>query len=435
MVENRNLPAVERIAVAVMAFSIAAMNGVPYFASCGLICLVGVVVLTTSQLRRNGLAIKLPASSVPMIIAWGIWVFAATVATVANPMPLTVSEWFWVHLLPFVMLICLLGLRPSRGDVLLFISCLAAGWIIRFGYAGFVFYQSWGIPGPTEIMLAHFNLDRIRPYMEATQGNTSRTAALMLPAMVMIALTFAIVKTTRLQKVMLVTTLAILAFNSLITGSRAQMLVAILTLAFAGLKSTRRGGVMVFIGVCASVAVFIRAIGASEVGRFSSVLSASRLQDGSVRERWDSIEEGLRVMNEYWLGVGPGRSPEFNYYTAAHQFAVFQGTETGILGFLAVIALFIVIVAKSALTPMSAGRELRFVFRAAAAGWFLFAMLANSPIGLGVNMPWIACVVLMVALGEIAPLTEQGPKPVGQGAKARTALPDPLTGLSQDQGN
>lgn len=413
MVEHRNLPAVERIAVGVMAFSIAAMNGVPYFASSGLFCLIAVVVLTISQLRRNGLVMQLPASSVPMIIVWGVWVFAATVATVANPMPVTVSEWFWVHLLPFAMLICLLGLRPSRADVLLFISCLAVGWIIRFGYAGFVFYQSWGIPGPTEILLAHFNLDRIRPYMEATFGNTSRTAALIVPAMIMTALTFVIVKTSRLQKVFLITTLAILSFNTLITGSRAQALVAILALAVAGLKSTRRGGVLVFIGVCASVAVLVRAIGASEVRRFSSVLSSSRLQDGSVRERWDSIQEGLRVMNEYWLGVGPGRSPDFNYYSVAHQFAVFQGSETGILGFLAVIVLFIIVLAKFALPPMSAGRELRFVFRAAAAGWFLFAMLANSPLGVGVNMPWAACLVLMVALGEIAPLSHQGPKQPG----------------------
>lgn len=421
MAENRGLPAIERIAVGVMAFAIASMNGVPYFASSGLFCLIGVVVLTVSQLRRNGLVISLPAASVPVVIAWGGWVFAATIAAVANLMPVTITEWFWVHLLPLIMLISLLGLRPSRADILLFISCLAVGWIIRFGYAGFVFYQTWGIPGPSEILLAHFNIDRIRPYMNATFGNTSRTAALIVPAMIMTALTLAVAKTSRPQKVLLAVTLAVLAINSLIAGSRAQVLVAILVLAVAGLKSSARGGVLVVIGVGASVALLFRTIGASEVGRFSAVLSSNRLQDGSVRERWDSIQEGLRVMSEYWLGVGPGRSPDFNYYSVAHQFAVFQGSETGILGFLAVIVLFVIFIAKFAVSPISDGRELRFVFRAAAAGWFMFAMLANSPLGLGANMPWAACLVLMVAFGEIAPLTPPAPKHGNRGADSRGA--------------
>lgn len=410
MAENRGLPAIERIAVGVMAFAIASMNGVPYFASSGLFCLIGVVVLTVSQLRQHGVAIRLPASSVPVVLAWGGWVFAATVAAVANLMPVTLTEWFWVHLLPFVMLIALLGLRPSRADVMLIISCLAAGWIIRFGYAGFVFYQTWGIPGPSEILLAHFNIDRIRPYMDSTFGNTSRTAALIVPAMIMTALTLAVAKASRPQQVLLAVTLAMLVINSLIAGSRAQVLVAVFVLAVAGLKSSARGGVLVVIGVGAGVALLLRTIGASEVGRFSAVLSSNRLQDGSVRERWDSIREGLQVMSEHWLGVGPGRSPDFNYYSVAHQFAVFQGSETGLLGFLAVIVLFLFIVAKFAVSPISNGRELRFVFRAAAAGWFLFAMLANSPLGLGANMPWAACLVLMVALGEISPQTQPSPK-------------------------
>jgi len=410
MAENRGLPAIERIAVGVMAFAIASMNGVPYFASSGLFCLIGVVVLTVSQVRQHGVMIRLPASSVPVVLAWGCWVFAATVAAVANLMPVTITEWFWVHLMPFVMLIAFLGLRPSREDVMLIISCLAAGWIIRFGYAGFVFYQTWGIPGPSEILLAHFNLDRIRPYMDATFGNTSRTAALIVPAMIMTALTLAVAKISRPQQVLLAVALALLVINSLITGSRAQMLVSVFILAIAGLKSSARGGVLVVIGVGTSVALLLRTIGASEVSRLSAVLSPNRLQDGSVQERWASIREGFQVMSEHWLGVGPGRSPDFSYHSVAHQFAVFQGSETGFLGFLAVIVLFLFVVAKFAVSPISDGRELRFVFRAAVGGWFLFAMLANSPLGLGSNMPWAACLVLMVALGEISPQTPPSSK-------------------------
>lgn len=419
MLESRNLPAVERIAVGVMAFSIASMNGVPYIASSGFFCLIALLVLTISQMRRNGLGLRLPAASVPVIIVWGVWVFAATVAMAANPMLVTVTAWFWVYVLPYLILICLLGLRPSRADVMLIVSCLAVGWILRFGYGAFVFYQTWGIPGPAEVLLAHFDLDRIRPYANVTFGNPSQTAALILIGMILTAVTLAVGKTSRIQKALLGVALAILAVNGLIAGSRAQLLVTIFMLALAGLKSSRRGGVAVVLGVCAIVALLLQTIGASEVGRFGAVLSSNRLQDGSVRERWSSTQEGLHVMSEHLLGVGPGRSPEFNYYTVAHQFAVFQGSETGILGFMAVVILFVIIVAKFGIPTLSNGRELRFIFRTAAAGWFLFAMLANSPLGLGVNIPWVACLALIVALGEIAPLTQQAPNNSLQGPQSR----------------
>lgn len=402
-----DLAAFERIAVAVMAFSLAAMNGKPFVASAGFICIIGVVVLTVSLLRRNGLKIVLPASSSELVTIWAVWVFAATVAMVANLQMVTLSEWLWVHLLPFLMLLAFLGLRPSRRDVLLVAGCLVAGWALRYGYAAFVFYQTWGFLGFTETWLAHFNLARNAPYAEATYGNTSITAPLVLMGLIMCGLLLVLLRTTYLIKACLIGALIILAFNAVITGSRALAIVSVLVLSLAGLKSSRRGGVSIFLAVAAAVTLFLRSIDLEELRRITVVFSADRLQDASLQGRMDSIREGFEVIARNPLGIGPGRSAEVSYYTVAHQFAVFQGSETGVLGGLAVTALFFVVMSKFMLARMSPGWEVRFIFRAAAAGWFVFAMIANSPLGLGPNLPWIGTLALIIAMGEVAP----GPAP------------------------
>lgn len=424
--EVSHLSAVERIAVGVMAFATAFMNGVPYFASSGFICLVGIVVLAISQIRQRGLVLQLPASSAPMLMAWGLWFFAATIATVANLKVLTVVEWFWLHLLPFLLFILFLGLKPNRSDVIIFIVCITGGWLLRYSYAGFVFYQSWGLLGPADMLLAHFRLDRMQPYMSVTFGNTSRTAALLVPALVLIALVLAIVRTGRWLKAMLIVALAVILYNTFVTGSRAQIIVVVLALGVAGLKSSRRGGLLIILTIAAALVALMEAIGAAEVSRFASVFSSDRLQDGSVRERWDSIQEGMAVMGSNWLGVGPGRSPEFSYYSVAHQFAVFQGSEVGWMGFLAVIALFVLSTSRFLMLPMSRGRELKFVFAAAAASWLIFAMLANVPLGLGPNMPWVAMLAMLMALSEVAPLSVDRGRPSANAVRTPSGSQPPL---------
>lgn len=406
----RGMDSIERIAAGVMAFSIAAMNGRPLILSSGIACLLVIFVLGVNQLRRRGLTLEFPAGAGPILAIWFIWFFAATLSLIASPEAETLSAWFWSFLVPTGVLVTMMGLRPSRSDAILILSCLAAGWLVRYAYAGWVFYQSWGVLNLTDLLFAHFNLERMIPYADVTYGNTSRTAAIIVPALVVTSLALIIASLSWRLRLLLGAAILALAVNALITGSRGQMLIIFMTLALAGLKSSRRGGVAIIALAVVALGYFISHLDFDTLGRFSMVLSTDRFADESIRGRWDSIDEGIQLMLHHPFGVGPGLSYKYSLYTVAHQFHVYQGSELGVLGFIATASLFAVIGYKFVVVRLSGSDNLGFIFKAAAFSWCAFATIANSPLGTGPNIPWAGLFALLVAMGEITPSTPATPR-------------------------
>lgn len=407
---DRGMDSVEKIAAGLLAFSIAAMNGRPLLLSSGIACLFVTFVLGVNHLRRRGLTLEFPAGAGPIIAIWLVWLFAATLSLIANPEMETLSAWFWSFLVPTGVLLTVLGLRPSRGDAVLILCCLAAGWLVRYAYSGWVFYQSWGVLNLTDILFAHFNLERMIPYAEATYGNTSRTAAIIVPALVATSLAMILTTVSWRIRLLLGATILALVLNALITGSRGQMLIVFMTLALAGLKSSRRGGVAIIALAVVALGYFISNLDFDTLGRFSMVLSTDRFADESIRGRWDSIDEGIQLMLHHPFGVGPGLSYKYSLYTVAHQFHVYQGSELGVLGFLATASLFVVIGYKFVVARLAGSGNLGFIFKAAAFAWCAFATIANSPLGTGPNIPWAALFALLVAMGEIMPSNPVTPR-------------------------
>ena len=397
------LNAVERIALAIMAFSLAALNGVPSILSCGVPCMAATLLLLLNYIRINGVSFALPKSSGPILAVWALWVFLAILSAVANFELVTITTAFWSYVLPLAMLVVVLTTRPSIDDLKFVLAVLIAGWLLRFGYGALVFQQTLGFNSLEQVLAAHFYLDGFRPYATATYGSTGRTLALIVPAMICVALAFFFVKVRPAFKVLIVAALLIIAANALITGSRALFLVVSAVLLVSGLKSSMRGGVVIVALVGGVAALFFSSLDLETQNRFANLFSTNRYLDNSVRERWESIDEGVEIMMSHVLGIGPGRSSEVLFHSVSHQFAVFQGSEMGVLGLITVVVLYILTGWKFLTTSVATAAGLVFVFWASAFGWFSLAMLANSPVGSGPNMPWVGLFAFLWALGEVAP--------------------------------
>lgn len=400
----RGLSRFERQAVCLVAFVLLAFNGRPFTLSSGFVCLLVASVLLMRGMHKFGGSIVLPRRSKPIAFLWAAWTLAATVSTLANYEMDAVNNLLWGYWVPFLLFLSLVRLSPSRDDFQWIIVFFAFGLALRFGYGALVFYSEWGIPTLSELLFARYDTVLMVGYKDATFGNTGNSASILaiaLPVLVWSLIVSGSMK--RIVRIVLATSIVILCANVLITGSRSAMLISAVVLIVSTFKLKTRSRYALLLFLVLATYLFAEYAGERATGRFATVISADVQEDTSLAERVDSMKIGLGMMFDYPLGVGPGMSQFYNIYDVAHQFAVAQGGELGILGMIIVLLLAGFVVAGIIALKLSKyvdEANPAVAFRFGAFSWIVYAMTTNIPVNSGATMPWIGMLAMFLAFTE-----------------------------------
>jgi O-antigen ligase len=139
------------------------------------------------------------------------------------------------------------------------------------------------------------------------------------------------------------------------------------------------------------------------VDRLRPVLMVDTVEDTSVRERAQSIEEGLSMALAHWgSGIGPGASLVTHTQTSAHQLQIQQFMETGLLGLIGSAAFTVGLLILFLRTMIRGSRDpvnrLRFTLLVGPVSLVLYGMAANATFNVGYVNTWSILLTSMVAL-------------------------------------
>ena len=394
----------DRWAVCLVAFVLPALNGRPFSLNSGFFCFLVAIFLLLRGSRNSGgrIEIPIPVHSRTIAYLWASWALLATVSTLTNLTAEALNNLLWGYWVPFFLFLSLVGLKPSRDDFQWIFGAIAFGLTLRFGYGAWVFYLEWGALDLNDLVFAHFDLGRMNAYMDATFGSTGNSASILTIALpVLIWSRIALVSMTRMIAAVIIFSIVIVFVNMLITGSRSALIISAVVLLVSSFKIKLRGRFILLLLVGLAALLMNEYAGDTVVDRFSSVLNVDRERDASVDERFDSIILGLGIMIDHpFVGVGPGMTAKYNIHSVAHQFAVAQGGELGIPGFI-IVMLFAGLIVKRIFSldfdKYTDEINPAMAFQFGAFAWVIYAMATNIPTNSGPAIPWIGMLSMFLA--------------------------------------
>jgi hypothetical protein len=384
-----------------MGFVLPAFNGKPFTLSSGFVCSLVAILLLVRGPSWAGRPLPQHAASVGIALA--AWVVAAGLSTVGNLAPTAALNFLWGYLLPLMMFIAVVRLSPAAEDLQWVIASFSAGLVLRLGYGALVFYAEWGIPSPTELLLAHYDVVRMESYMNVTFGSTGNTAAIvavMFPVLVLSLLVIPMIKHVR---IIVIAGVAVLAVTAFITGSRASLLIVMGVLVLASFQLRGRWRYALLGALVIAAYLFINDVEDKVANSFQAAVAVDAQTDESIAERLDSMNFGLRMMLDHPVGVGPGMSFEYNPYGVPHQFAIAQGSDIGVLGMVTSSLLAALIILRMLISILigKGGADPTMPFRYGAFTWMLYAMIANITTNSGPTVPWVGLLAICLALSNI----------------------------------
>lgn len=405
----------QRVCACGIAFTLVAFNSHPYILSSGIFCLAFALVLFVHTLIKFGGRIHIAKMTRPALTIYFLWMFLALVSAIATGEPESLLDWLFGYLVPFAMLLSLAATKMRNRDFELIVAAFALGVILRFGLAAAIYVTTVGASSIAAAFDARYNVVVMQPYMDATFGNTGNTGSVIAIAFVILATLFMSQGLRTWLRGLVTVALVLLLANVLMTGSRGAILTMLVCVAVAAVIMKSRWRFVMMAVAVPSVIYAAQAAGNMIISRFSSAISVDYIADRSIRERLDSINIGIDLMLHHPLGIGPGLSHVYNPYSVAHQFAVSQGSELGVIGFLLVLALAIFIIIKTARSRREVVNTPAIAFRMGSLAWLVFAMTTNVPVNTGAAIPWIGLLTISLVFGDF--ISQEAP--VATRAKAR----------------
>ena len=330
--------------------------------------------------------------------------------------------WLSSYVTPIVMYV---GVRQYCDDLrfvrqLIAVVLLASMLPLTFGLLQY--YREWGIPTGVELLLSRYYIDRMQTYMAATFGNTGNTAAYM--ALVLpVAMSACLTRFSGRALRWLAFVVALVALlNAVIVQSRT--LLWILLLGVPGILwfyRVRLVGITLIAALAAGLFVlpFLEAL--DELFAMSTSVFGGTEADNSVSERVEAMHYALRTLADFpALGVGPGNTLIVNPHTSAHQFWLQQGSELGLVGLVASVAMTAAILLRAFMIwwrrSGSETNDLAFMCFSGAALYMLYGVIANTTLALTFVNAWIGLLAVLVALGESC-------NSLGRGRTTERAMP------------
>lgn len=343
-----------------------------------------------------------------LILLITIWVFflAGTFSMIASfDTPGVVTVYMSTIMPVFLIALAFVNLRLGRARTHLIYIAFAIGCLFPLILGVKAYYNSWGIPNFSTMIMSHFDLNKMDQYLSQTFGNADNTSVFMAMA----GLTFfCLLLNNRFYKSDLILfggVFALLVINIIILEVRTTIIFFIfLSLVISYVRSRRfflyyvlmLGGIFLTLYFLSPTGFYIF---------FNRINLAMTWSDNSAVERLEAMRIGWKVFKDnFILGVGPGASRYFISYSTAHQFNIQQGVELGVLGCIASIAICFLAIWQffrlSCLYYLGKVEFEKLTFVAAPAFYFMYAIFSNPPLAMGVVNTWICIAVIMLFLSD-----------------------------------
>jgi hypothetical protein len=350
-------------------------------------------------------------------VALGLWFLAGTNSTVFNYATEDVVTNYLAAYVP-AMLIYFAVTRytwgPAAVDTL--ILSLSGGCLVPMLMGLWAYYQEWGIPDFSTVVLAPLHLERWSGYVLVTFGNIHNTADLVvLAGLPLLCLALRRRRGRAFRGWMLFVFLTMVV-NLILTGVRTGTLIVALgsgLIAYVFLVKGKRKilpfAVLAAGAACAFLLLSWQSGESDELQylqkRFGSALTVDTESDASVAGRYDAMVEGWDIFTKNWAaGLGPGARVFFHSQGDSHQFNITQGMELGVLGFVASVLLAAAVFWKFAAVLPRAGFDEevtdRFVLIVGPAAYLLYGVLANVVLNITHCNVWICLLSAFLALEE-----------------------------------
>jgi hypothetical protein len=216
---------------------------------------------------------------------------------------------------------------------------------------------------------------------------------------------------------------------SVYTMSRASLVVLLLAIAAASIFTRRRAA---WIGAAVLLAIVLVGTQIPKLrDYFLPAIQYDTLRDKSAFERVQSIEAGWRIfLRDPLVGVGAEQSSKYIAAGNAHEFAVAEAAEHGILGLAGVILVSLgclgALLKLVKRGPRTDAACMRFVFLLGPSMYFAKGIAAEAPLNNTVVNTWICTVFAMLAIADSigSALPSAGSAEPAVEASAAEPLPD-----------
>ncbi len=311
----------------------------------------------------------------------------------------------------------------SRKDLNVLFTALCLGTLPVLTISLYYYYKAFSVPSLLVLLLSRYDIPKMTGYREWTFGNTGNTAAFLMLTMFPVMMMFRSKENPKHLHRLYGFTFFLMCVHFVIIQSRVTFIIAlallpVLIFLFSATTKqflTRITGLIVFFTVLIGILFATGSTGLiTLLDRFQNAASANQEEDDSVRERVHSMVQGRRVFETHWeMGIGIGNTRDYILETAVHQFNLNQGTELGILGFIASILLCIGTAARTAIFIFEAKRKAwgweRLAFALGPFCYLVYGAIGNMPLNIGVINTWMSLLILFTAFYDYLPIEETTP--------------------------
>lgn len=344
-----------------------------------------------------------------LLITVSIFFVAGIISTIANHELTGVVTTFMSSIASVWMIsIAVINYRLNAYQSRLIFLSFTLGCLFPLVLGIYAYYHSWGIPNLSILLVSHFNIYKMAPYAYQTFGNTDNTSAFM--GMVGVVF-FSLMLNERSKKYAaffgIIFTLTLI--HIIILEIRTTIICFFVITAIISYVKSKKF-FFLYIMTILGIIVIIYLLFPKSMNFFLNRMHLAMTWSGSESDisaiaRLTAMKMGLNVFwHNFLLGVGPGASRYYISFSTAHQFNIQEGVELGVLGCFASISLcFLAIYNFLRIAYKFALRRINYealAFASAPAFYFMYAMLANAPLALGVVNTWICLAVVMLFLSD-----------------------------------
>ena len=348
--------------------------------------------------------------SLTLLVIVFIFFLAGSLSVFANyNTPNVVIQYFSSILSTFLLTLVFVNLKLNSQLIRFIFIAFACGSSFPLILGLYAYYQAWGIPHIDEIIFTHFNLAKMTEYGIQTFGNADNTAIFFGMAGVLFFGCLLNKNIVGLKKVIFGLCFLLAVLHLFILEIRTSIVcffVVTLILSYIKDRKIFIAYILVVIGIFFIAYLFAPKFSLMFYNRMTLALTwTSQGSSQSATERINAMHIGWNIfMNHFILGVGPGGSKFFNQYSTAHQFNIQQGAELGVIGFISSILLCCVGIWRfftlaTRYYRLKQNYE-KVILCSSAAFYFIYAIIANTPLANGVVNTWISLAILMLLFSD-----------------------------------
>jgi hypothetical protein len=368
--------------------------------------LCAALLLLVARGRR---ASKAPAgTSYGMVAGLACWMIGATLSAILN---VGTDQVFLTYCSVFlagaVIYVALSRTTVSAGSFDIALVGLALGSLVPLVGGIQAFVREWGSTEIHTVISAYQNLLRMELYEAATFGSRGNTATFVIIIAPLFLWTALDRSRGWLVRSVSAALMIPIAMNVLILEIRAAFIALLFAIAavFGFKLGVRRYPIFaVALGIAVLLVVrYSPDIADTMSDRLRPIVTIDAVDDVSVMQRGEAIDEGLALAKRNWLlGIGPGASGTRHSQTSAHQLEVQEFMEIGVLGLVA-SALFSIGVLLMLVRTLAMGQDLginntRFALLIGPATFVVYGTFSNPTLNVGYVNTWVILVASMVAL-------------------------------------